>query len=120
LVQNAATSNLKTGVTGLLFFWKNHFLQYVEGENHHVRALIRRIEKDPRHEVKCLCIQPEMTTRKFKNWNMCLIEKDMTMELMLWNYLHSLSGITRHLNNEQRSNIWRMVDIITYNQLVMP
>ncbi|MEM6830610.1 MAG: BLUF domain-containing protein [Bacteroidota bacterium] len=116
LVGKASTSNLEIDITGFLLSRKNHFLQYIEGENRNVRALMQRIEMDTRHQVRCICTQPEMTTRKFQEWGMRLITEDITVELALWDYLYALAGTSRPLNDKQRSNIWRMVDIITYNQ----
>ena len=115
LVEKATANNLKFGITGFLFFKKNHFLQYIEGEDEEVNELMERINHDPDHDVKFISKQPNLRRKKFQLWSMVLI-KNITMELVLMDYLIAISS-SATISDEKYQNIWRMVDKVTSKQI---
>ncbi len=118
LVKKASAKNSKYGITGFLFHKKNHFLQYIEGNNKQVSTLVGLIHKDPDHQVKLVNMLPNMISKKFHSWNMVLIKDTVTMELVLMDYLIAISNKSGIISKEQHENIWRMIDKITRAQLV--
>jgi hypothetical protein len=55
LLQQCHQNNTAKGLTGMLLFGNDTFLQSIEGEKSVVEPLIERIAKDPRHQnVKIL------------------------------------------------------------------
>ena len=51
LTELAAKENRKHKISGYLFFSKNKFLQYIEGEQTVLDQLIQNISKDNRHQI---------------------------------------------------------------------
>src|ERR1700734_2023146 len=49
LLRKANENNSKLGITGLLLFKGENFLQVLEGERETVLALYKKITQDPRH-----------------------------------------------------------------------
>ncbi len=64
------SNNRRDGLTGLLIFDGQRFLQYIEGPEDRVRARIAKIRADWRHHA--LVILSERTTdrRQFGGWDM--------------------------------------------------
>jgi hypothetical protein len=70
LVQKAQETNARLGITGLLLFKSQQFMQLLEGDDDQVADLYARITADPRHrDVKLLLNTPTMT-RHFPEWAM--------------------------------------------------
>ena len=117
LIEKSASNNSKFGITGFLFYKKSHFLQYIEGKDKQVNALMKRIHSNADHQMRFASTQTQMSTKKFESWSMVLIKKRITMELVLLDYLIAVSGSSSELQDDQYANIWRMVDKITHMQL---
>ena len=62
--------NAETGVTGLLLYRDEAFMQVLEGEEEAVRALYRRIAADPRHHDVTSIWVAESPRRRFADWSM--------------------------------------------------
>lgn len=69
LLQRARPNNLKLGITGLLVYGKQMFLQVVEGPDEAVDAMFRRISGDPRHEL-LMVSNRVIHERSFPDWQM--------------------------------------------------
>lgn len=70
LVEKARTKNAPRGITGMLLFHDNHFLQLLEGPDQAVRACFDVIKGDPRHtDVRVLLTGAE-SARAFPDWTM--------------------------------------------------
>lgn len=63
-------NNAGIGVTGLLLYAENTFLQVLEGEEKHVRALVERIKLDPRHRNFMTLYEMPAENRAFAQWEM--------------------------------------------------
>ncbi len=69
----AATSmshNTQEGITGVLFYDHGRFLQALEGEEHKIRRMVGKIEKDPRHRDIRILVDEEIKERSFAGWSM--------------------------------------------------
>lgn len=70
LLQHARENNNELGITGLLLYGQEIFLQVLEGERGTVNALYRAIVQDERHrDVTILDARP-ITNREFSAWDM--------------------------------------------------
>jgi hypothetical protein len=69
LLQKSRQNNARRGLTGLLLYRDQCFLQVIEGPEAVVESLIQTIQVDPRHHsVRTLC--RESGPRQFGNWEM--------------------------------------------------
>ena len=62
--------NPAKGVTGLLCYSGDMFMQVLEGGREAVNQLYTRIAKDPRHQDVILLVYEEITERRFAGWTM--------------------------------------------------
>jgi len=81
LLQTCLTNNQRVGITGLLLYGNDTFLQTLEGEAAAVDSLYQKIAQAPRHSnVKSLS-RKETDTRQYSDWNMAfrhLSEQELT------------------------------------------
>ena len=70
LVVQARLHNKTSGITGLLLFDGEHFIQSLEGEQVDVMALMNRIECDDRHFHVTHLHKGFLETRQFQNFAM--------------------------------------------------
>ena len=62
--------NPKLGITGVLCFSGDVFMQVLEGGRVQVSALYNRISQDPRHRDVALLSFDEISERSFSGWSM--------------------------------------------------
>ena len=62
--------NPSNGITGILCFGGNVFLQAIEGGRSAVNALYGHIQRDPRHQDVMLLNYEEIAERRFGGWTM--------------------------------------------------
>lgn len=71
IIKTARSFNAAHGLTGILVFDGERFLQYLEGPKQPVLALLERIAHDPRHVNFFIQHQGECPgERLFRNWSM--------------------------------------------------
>lgn len=70
LLAVSRTHNAQLGVTGILFYGNERFMQVLEGEEAAVRALYARIRRDPRHGNILTYIDKPVAKRTFARWGM--------------------------------------------------
>ena len=70
ILQTAREHNRKSGVTGILLFAENSFLQVLEGDPDVLDRLMARIRRDPRHERIVLLLRRPIADRSFADWTM--------------------------------------------------
>ena len=63
-------NNPKRGLTGLLIFGNNTFLQTIEGEKKIVEELLEKISKDKRHTKFQILSKQSIENRQYSNWAM--------------------------------------------------
>ena len=68
-----ATSNARHGITGMMFFIGDHFVQILEGEHEAVWKLLTNIRQDPRNEQFRTLYHGRLVRRRFPRWNMRLM-----------------------------------------------
>ena len=118
LVEIASKKNKKLDVTGYLFFEKGTFLQYIEGEKDSVQGLMDIIEADDRHRVIKTLTKDDFFIRKFPNWSMKYLTKEMLSELKMENiiinrmeYLKKIDEFPNDIIDSQKEEtVWRIIN----------
>lgn len=70
LLRQARTFNAAHGITGILLYGNEQFLQVLEGEPPTVQALYAHIRQDPRHRSVVTYADHPIAERAFTEWNM--------------------------------------------------
>ena len=80
IIDRSTRWNASMGVTGALAFTERHFAQCIEGGEDIIRALMVRIENDPRHaNVTIRRARPERV-RRFERWSMAYWGPEIFLE----------------------------------------
>lgn len=70
LLDQCRASNLQAGITGLLLYRPDMFMQVLEGDEQAVWSLYHRIEKDDRHLDLTPIMMGNVPARRFDQWSM--------------------------------------------------
>lgn len=70
LLDQARRNNTEIGVTGLLCYDHNQFLQIIEGETDVILDLFHSIQSDPRHTNIRILHEGDIEARAFSDWRM--------------------------------------------------
>ena len=70
LLQQSLTNNASSGITGMLLYGNETFLQALEGEEQVVDDLYHKIAKDPRHNDIRLLYRRTIQARQYSDWCM--------------------------------------------------
>jgi hypothetical protein len=76
ILEQSCKNNPSRGVTGLLCFTKNIFLQVIEGGRDEVNQLFFVIARDDRHNDVRLLAFDEVSQRRYSNWTMGQVDLD--------------------------------------------
>jgi hypothetical protein len=118
LLEQCHLNNPKRGLTGLLIFGNNTFLQTIEGEKKIVEELLEKISKDKRHTKFQILSQQSIENRQYSNWAMGfekLTEQTIAEVPKLQNfvlsdfnpeYLSSNASVIESLLDRHRSSHW--------------
>jgi len=74
IINKSQSNNNKTGVTGLLLYRQNTFIQLLEGEEMAVRETYNKILKDSRHSDVKVLIESKSSIRIAPQWSMNYVE----------------------------------------------
>jgi len=86
ILKKSTTSNPSVGVTGVLCFSGDIYLQVLEGGRAQVSALYNRIAQDPRHHDVVLLSYDEIDERSFAGWAMGQVNMNRLNPAMLLKY----------------------------------
>ena len=118
LLEQCHLNNPKRGLTGLLIFGNDTFLQTIEGEENIVKELIEKIAKDKRHINFQILSKQSIENRQYSDWAMGfekLTEKTIAGLPKLKNfglsdfnpeYLSSNVSVVESLLERHRSSHW--------------
>lgn len=70
ILTRARPFNQDYGITGLLVFQANHFIQYLEGDLEDIYTVYGRICMDPRHKHPTILSSGPIVERNFLGWDM--------------------------------------------------
>ncbi len=74
IVGSSQVRNRRRGVTGLLAYSGQHFVQLVEGSAAEIDGLLEQISGDPRHQEMTVLQRLESVPRRFGDWSMHLVD----------------------------------------------
>jgi hypothetical protein len=106
LLTQARRRNIELGITGILFYGNQRFLQVLEGEKEVVQTLYTSIRRDPRHQNVLTYIDNPTEQRAFPEWAMAFESSNEQRLITLAGYLGSpnvpldtrnLSSVERHV-----------------------
>lgn len=70
LLQQCLANNEASGVTGMLLYGNDTFLQVLEGEEPVLEKVIEKIQKDPRHSKVHFLYRKPLERRQYADWSM--------------------------------------------------
>ena len=70
LWKKSAQKNTDLGLSGMLLYMNNRFIQVLEGEKSQVVETFERINQDSRHEKIMIVLDGYLTKRNFEHWSM--------------------------------------------------
>jgi hypothetical protein len=73
LLHTASKHNAQVGITGMLAFNGEYFMQVLEGGRSAVNQLYHQISTDPRHEQLLILHMAEIDERLFPEWSMAYV-----------------------------------------------
>jgi hypothetical protein len=79
LLSKARANNQRLGVGGMLIHHQGSFMQTLEGEEHVVKSLFERIERDQRHHRVLMLSRQEAPRRAFGDWSMGYVDSELAM-----------------------------------------
>ena len=84
LLNHSRERNAERGVTGILMYFKHHFLQILEGPEEQVGALFEKISRDERHKEIRVLLRQSAERRDFTEWQMAFraVSDDEAQEIM--------------------------------------
>ena len=118
LLQQCHLNNPKRGLTGLLIFGNNTFLQTIEGKKTIVEELIEKISKDKRHTKFQILSKQSIDNRQYSNWAMGFEKlteqtlagvpqlQDFALSDFNPEYLSSNASVIESLLERHRSSHW--------------
>ncbi|MBV8049256.1 MAG: BLUF domain-containing protein [Paludibacterium sp.] len=84
ILAQSQTRNPANGITGLLCYSQNTFVQVLEGGRAEVNKLFQLLAQDKRHQDVTLLKYEEITERRYANWAMARVALDkLNMSLLL-------------------------------------
>jgi hypothetical protein len=76
IVTKSKINNPEHGITGLLFYHNQRFIQVLEGERDALEGLMSILEKDNRHKNIQRIFDQQIKKRGFEDWNMDSLNLD--------------------------------------------
>ncbi|QIR14669.1 BLUF domain-containing protein [Shewanella aestuarii] len=80
ILKKARLHNAKQGITGMLCFSNNYFIQCLEGSRESVNETYNKILKDTRHSNIVIIDYSEICSREFSSWDMAYVPATKNME----------------------------------------
>ncbi len=70
ILKKSQNNNIKVGLSGLLLYKDNQFMQLIEGSEKAVRTTLKKIGADPRHKDITTLLEGTTDERQFSEWSM--------------------------------------------------
>ncbi len=104
MLEEARLKNQRLGITGLLFYHDQEFVQILEGEKEVIFDLFNRITIDDRHRGVILFWDAPIKARSFENWSMGFATDDVARQLETSAYSSFLKDGLSGLNLTEHPN----------------
>jgi hypothetical protein len=86
ILQQSRNNNLERGITGILCFTGDIFIQVIEGGRDQVCELFNSIVRDNRHHDLRILIYEEISERRFGKWAMANVSIETINSTLLLKY----------------------------------
>ena len=86
ILQRARRHNAEHGITGILCYSNNIFMQLLEGSREEVNCLYSEIQRDSHHTNVQLLHYDEITEREYPGWTMGLVDIDQLNTSIILKY----------------------------------
>ena len=86
ILQRARRHNAEHGITGILCYSNNSFMQLLEGSREEVNCLYSEIQRDSHHTNVQLLHYDEITEREYPGWTMGLVDIDQLNTSIILKY----------------------------------
>ncbi|WP_255988071.1 BLUF domain-containing protein [Chitinolyticbacter albus] len=86
ILQASRARNPELGLTGVLCYTGDVFVQALEGGREQVNALYNRLQRDPRHRDLVLLDYAEIPARRYASWSMAKMRLDKVNVSLLLKY----------------------------------
>ncbi|MDN0075242.1 BLUF domain-containing protein [Crenobacter sp. SG2303] len=86
IIAASSRHNLANGITGMLGFSGDVFVQVLEGGREQVNRLFATLQHDPRHTGLTLLQYQEIDSRHYANWTMAKVRLDKVNLSLLLKY----------------------------------
>ena len=70
ILKSSRVFNKSVGITGILLYRNNTFIQLLEGDKENIDKLYEKIQKDDRHKNCFVILEQDTEERSFPNWSM--------------------------------------------------
>ena len=80
LLNDARLHNKRSGITGMLLYQQDTFMQMLEGEEDNVRSLYAKLLQDKRHKALHIVHEGHTDRRIFDDWSMGFVNMDKAGE----------------------------------------
>jgi len=118
ILAQSSINNKKQGITGMLYFGRDIFLQALEGPRFSVSQLYEKLCRDPRHYDIEILYFDEIENRAFDSWAMGKPAKTDGMEEVFMKYTDAKVLKFETLQHLSGLKIWRMMLDIRYRMSV--
>ncbi len=107
ILQQAQRNNAAHGITGMLVFNKNYFLQTIEGPRAQINRLLYGLVADQRHHDLQLIETHELKHREWANWSMNYASPTEANAAIYLKYSTTIDFNPYLLSAEASSNLMR-------------
>ncbi|WP_321515561.1 BLUF domain-containing protein [Marinifilum fragile] len=116
LLSEIRPKNLATGVTGLLLYNDEIFIQVIEGESDTIHDLYDRLQKDKRHTNIVKILEERIDQRSFPNWSMGYqkLSKEDSKDLPGFTDVMSSNDIRERLKQSSQAIVDLIVKFMKY------
>jgi hypothetical protein len=107
LLKEARAFNSKNDITGCLVYYKQEFVQIMEGDSEVILELYSKITNDSRHSDVVLLNKGDKHERSFKNWNMAFhqFSEDDVNDLRENLFVKNLGAFSQLVNQSSLSTM---------------
>lgn len=105
ILRSSVRNNERTGVTGILAFSNDYFLQCLEGSREAVNAAYQRILHDRRHHDPVILTYHDVSHRQFPLWSMGYLGEFCQHHDILIKYAGSTNFQPHEMSGERASSM---------------
>lgn len=107
IINTAQKVNPELGISGLLVFSNEFYLQVLEGPRNRVNELYFRIQKDPRHADPQMLAYRDIHQRDFSDWSMAWANETQDKKDIYFKYCASRNFVPSDLTGEGGHSLLR-------------